>query len=320
MKTSFLFIVIIVLSLAYSCNANSDNSSEIPSPPLSEIDLTKGFVLTESYCFSCHSPDASMDNRIAPPMIAVKKHYIDEQTSVEDFVQDLTHFVENPSVDISKMPGAVAKFNLMPKMSFNAKELKLIAQYIYHSELEKPEWFEDHYQEEKKKYSEQTNNDELSYLEKGQQYALATKAILGKNLIGAINDQGTAKALSFCNTKAIHLTDSMAVEQGVSIKRVSDFERNPNNRANEEELKPIEIMKTQLTNGENAQAIIVENANQVTGYYPIITNTMCLQCHGESSLIDVETQLAIDKLYPEDKAIGYGENELRGIWVIEMLK
>ncbi len=44
-----------------------------------------------------------------------------------------------------------------------------------------------------------------------------------------------------------------------------------------------------------------------------------MQCHGDPETdILPETYTKIKELYPEDKAIGYIENELRGIWVVEM--
>jgi hypothetical protein len=46
---------------------------------------------------------------------------------------------------------------------------------------------------------------------------------------------------------------------------------------------------------------------------------MCLQCHGKPNVdINEATLGQIEKLYPNDKAVGYGLNELRGIWVVEM--
>ncbi|MGB6037776.1 MAG: DUF3365 domain-containing protein, partial [Cryomorphaceae bacterium] len=59
----------------------------------------------------------------------------------------------------------------------------------------------------------------------------------------------------------------------------------------------------------------------MVGYYPITTNTMCLKCHGEPNTQVNQSTLAVLKaLYPEDEATGYGENELRGIWVVQMNK
>ena len=52
-----------------------------------------------------------------------------------------------------------------------------------------------------------------------------------------------------------------------------------------------------------------------------MTNIMCLQCHGKPDKdILPNTLTKIGSLYPEDKAIGYGVDELRGIWVVEMDK
>ncbi|MCF7568485.1 hypothetical protein L3X37_08925 [Sabulilitoribacter arenilitoris] len=34
----------------------------------------------ETNCYLCHSPSVNHGNRIAPPMIAIKKHYIDDAT------------------------------------------------------------------------------------------------------------------------------------------------------------------------------------------------------------------------------------------------
>jgi hypothetical protein len=54
-------------------------------------------------------------------------------------------------------------------------------------------------------------------------------------------------------------------------------------------------------------------------YYPILTNAMCLQCHGKPEEdIKPSTLSKLHMLYPQDKGVGYEENELRGIWVVEM--
>ena len=48
---------------------------------------------------------------------------------------------------------------------------------------------------------------------------------------------------------------------------------------------------------------------------------MCLQCHGnKENDISTGTLTKINTLYPKDKAIGYGINQVRGLWVVEMIK
>jgi cytochrome c553 len=322
MKISIFSTSLIALVLASACNTQTPKENDHPASK-NEItfDLRKGFNLAENYCFSCHSPNATLMSRIAPPMMAIKKHYINNITTEQEFAANIIHFLNNPSEEISKMPGAIAKFNLMPKMSFSEENLMQIAHYIYNTDIAETDWFENHYQQEKKKYDNQAQHQSLSYTEQGLQYAMATKAILGKNLIGAINEKGTAEAMSFCNTKAIHLTDSMAQNQGVAISRVSDQERNSNNKANAEELAYIKASKAKIRAGKKPSPQIVELANMVVGYYPIITNAMCLQCHGNiGTNIGATTLAKLNTLYPNDQARGYGLDELRGIWVIEMSK
>jgi hypothetical protein len=68
---------------------------------------------------------------------------------------------------------------------------------------------------------------------------MKTKQELGKNLMQAIQTKGTAGALEFCNIKALPITDSMSNVLNASIKRVSDLERNPKNKANKESTNPI---------------------------------------------------------------------------------
>ncbi len=162
---------------------------------------------------------------------------------------------------------------------------------------------------------------EVSYVDLGMKYALSTKAVLGKNLFNAINTKGTEGALDFCNIQAIPLTDSMSTVQKVKIKRVSDKNRNPSNAANDSELSYIATTKMRLADGEKALPQIREVGDKMVGYYPILANQMCLQCHGKPNEdIAANTLTKIKELYPNDKAVGYNVNELRGIWVVEMNK
>ena len=108
----------------------------------------------------------------------------------------------------------------------------------------------------------------------------------------------------------------MSVRYNAKIKRVSDKNRNPNNKANAEELIYIEQFKEDLAEKKEVKPIVVEEGEQVHFYYPIPTNTMCLQCHGKPDAIKPEVVKKIKELYPNDLAVGYGENEVRGIWSI----
>lgn len=169
--------------------------------------------------------------------------------------------------------------------------------------------------------SDTTIVDTTNYAAMGQQFVSAAQGVLAKNLIDAINKNGPEHALEFCNIKAYPLTDSMSQALNANLKRVTDKTRNPDNQANADELAHIAFLKTQLANGEALTPKVIEQHEKMVGYYPIITNKLCLQCHGKPNAdVSAATLEKINSLYPGDQATGYGENELRGLWVVEMEK
>jgi hypothetical protein len=157
------------------------------------------------------------------------------------------------------------------------------------------------------------------YQMQGLQAAMQTKGALGSELMKAIQAGGPENAVAFCNTQALPITAEMSSKLGMAVSRVSDQPRNPANAANDEELEIIAALKDALANGQPPLPTMRESNETVTGYYPIVTNAMCLQCHGtEGEDIDAATLAVIDSRYPHDQATGYGENELRGLFVVNM--
>ncbi|MFD2915777.1 c-type heme family protein [Psychroserpens luteus] len=331
-----LLILLIFSVLIFSCN-NSKNKEYSALEKNQEANKHPGKKLMETNCYTCHSPSASQEDRIGPPMIAIKKHYLNDDTTKEQFIAAIQSWIKNPNAEDAKMFGAVRRFGVMPKQAYPEETIKQIADYMYQFDIEQPEWFEDHFNEEKgnqkgkgkgkgnrkgqgqgmQKQQAQTNFDTLAYGERGLKYALSTKAVLGKNLMGTIQKKGTLEALAFCNEKAYPLTDSMSVLHNADIKRVSDKPRNQNNQANKKELTYINSFKKDIKNGFEPKPIVDQVDNKAQVYYPITTNTMCLQCHGKPEQ-DVKRPILeeLKKLYPNDNALGYGVNEVRGVWSV----
>jgi len=157
------------------------------------------------------------------------------------------------------------------------------------------------------------------YRLQGLRAAMQTKGALGSELMKAVEAGGPAGAVAFCNTRALPITQDMSEKLGVDVSRVSDQPRNPANAANDEELAIIASFKESLARGQPPAPAVREHDETVVGYYPIVTNAMCLKCHGaEGSDISPATQAAIDERYPADQATGYGENALRGLFVVKM--
>lgn len=312
----FLFLITI-----FSCQKKEDLKT-IENNSITEVDVLEGKKLMETYCYVCHSPIAAENQgRIAPPMVAIKARYIDREAYKRDeFIKNVAAFVTNPTEDKALMFGAVKKHGLMPKQAFPAGSIEKIAAFMFDYQIEEPEWFKAHWQghgnekwkQSGKKFEELEN--EKTYSNIGLEYALETKKVLGKNLMETIQQKGTLEALTFCNSQAISLTDSMSTKFNASIKRVSDKNRNPKNIANIEELYYIAQFKKELASKKVIKPITIEKGNKIQFYYPIETNTMCLKCHGKQIRPEVSKQIM--KLYPKDLAVGYKEDELRGIWSI----
>lgn len=165
------------------------------------------------------------------------------------------------------------------------------------------------------------NSDSLAYLKKGKEIATTAQKKLASNLLHALKKGGPAHAISFCNEHASTLLDSLENAENVFIKRVTDLPRNIKNRANQRETEYIQQVKSNMRRGETPRPFIVNEEGQMLGYYPIVTNTMCLQCHGKAEKdIALTTLNSINKLYPLDNARNYTENQLRGFWVVMLNK
>ncbi len=318
-------LFLLLLFLVFSCNQNNQNGYKETSDHklMTDSVAVLAKIAMETHCYLCHSPTAAeVEGRIAPPMIALKAKYLKHYISQESFTSAVVKFVENPTSEHAIMVDAVKKHGIMPKQDFPKNSLQQIANYMYQYQIEEPVWFAKQWEAGARQKWLQTGRKlevlktEETYADIGLRYALGTKKILGKNLMGAIQKKGTLEALDFCNMQAMPLTDSMSTHYNARIKRVSDKNRNPNNRANTEELTYISQFKKQTSEKQEIKPLVVEKENKVHVYYPIETNTMCLQCHGKPQAIQPKVAKQILKLYPKDLAIGYSESEVRGMWSI----
>lgn len=312
------------------CNSSSKQKYQpiVDSNSANEEMAQTALQTLQNKCYLCHHPSLSEQNRVGPPMAAIKARYLKDASTKEEFVAAIWNFVEEPSEEKAKLRGAVKRFGVMPYQKYSQEEIEAIAAYMYDYQIEEPDWFKSHWEErngdeyqqrgKKLAFGEVQSKD---YASIGMQYAKSTKAQLGQNLMGAMQKEGVIHALEFCNVQAMPITDSMATVHQATIKRVSDLNRNPNNKANAIELAHVTTFKTTLAQGEEPTPIVEETENTVHFYYPIVTNDMCLKCHGTpNQQMEPKTYEKILELYPADKAIGYEVNEVRGIWSIKFDK
>lgn len=145
---------------------------------------------------------------------------------------------------------------------------------------------------------------------------LAAKEELFKRLSGKLmsvmSDKGPVAAIEVCQVEA----KSMALEVGesanVKIGRTGVRLRNTSNVA------PSWAKKLVADRTETTVFAKLSN-DHAAALLPIKLQAQCLMCHGPSEALaaDVKEKLAL--LYPQDRATGFSEGELRGWFWVELL-
>ena len=116
---------------------------------LADNEETQGKQLYKTFCSSCHGLSGGMDmrQRVAPPIAAVRFHYIGAYPDETSFVTAITNWVEKQDENKSLMRGAIRRFNIMPPISISKQDAQKIASYIYAGNIEKPPGFDEHIKE-----------------------------------------------------------------------------------------------------------------------------------------------------------------------------
>jgi hypothetical protein len=171
------------------------------------------------------------------------------------------------------------------------------------------------------KKSEVVEKIDTLYIVKGNAIAKISFETISGELQKALANGGIENALKYCNERAYPITDSLSLVNQVSIKRVSTKNRNPRNKADKMEEFLMKGFGIDLSEGNELTPKLVTKDDSVIFYKPIITQSLCLNCHGEPGKeITFRNDSIIQSLYPRDKAVGYRENQLRGLWRIGFKK
>ncbi len=121
----------------------------LPQVVLAGNDAEQGEKLYKTYCSACHGTTGGMDmsKRVAPPIIAVRMHYIGRYPDKTSFITAVANWVEKQDANKTMMPGAIRRFNIMPPVSVSRPDAEKIAAYIYHGDIDKPAGFDKHFEE-----------------------------------------------------------------------------------------------------------------------------------------------------------------------------
>jgi hypothetical protein len=108
----------------------------------------EGMQMLQTHCYACHNPASiSHDDILAPPLAGIKHRYKKQFSERGVFIEKMTAFVSNPTVENAMMRGPVKRFGVMPKTALKEEEIQQLTAFIYDNELPVPDWFPEHFKE-----------------------------------------------------------------------------------------------------------------------------------------------------------------------------
>jgi len=136
---------------------------------------------------------------------------------------------------------------------------------------------------------------------------------------------GPTQAAAFCSNEARGIAKKVnaGYEKGTSVKRISLKYRNPADKPTADEAKVLQELHTTFDANKTVPKMFVKEVskNHYKVYKPIFINKgVCLTCHGMDDVRDDNAYKLIQAKYPDDKAVGYKNGDLRGAFVVDIVK
>jgi hypothetical protein len=139
---------------------------------------------------------------------------------------------------------------------------------------------------------------------------------LQSTLLAALNDYGPSYGVRICQTRAQEIAAAYSIS-GWEVKRVSEKWRNVLDRPDTAELRVLTVFADPMTSDDYLVRWSGPDSARMFHYYQKITvRQVCLQCHGDLQTVDLDLFKQVKVAYPWDKATGYKEGDLRGMFVV----
>jgi hypothetical protein len=153
-----------------------------------------------------------------------------------------------------------------------------------------------------------------------QSAVAAFAGALKAELTSAMQAGGPLNAIEVCNERAPAIAAKISIDKGMRLSRVSLRNRNPDNAPNDWQAAVLQEFETRQAAGEDSGALSWQHVAESSGQREyrfmkaIPTAPLCLGCHGEAIAPAVAEKIA--ELYPDDKATGFREGDIRGAFVV----
>lgn len=176
-------------------------------------------------------------------------------------------------------------------------------------------------------WAEETHTAQEAFHQRASAKALPVAKALMETLEGrlveAMAEGGPVAAIEVCQEQALVLTETVRKEKDIAyLKRIGVRIRNPENAPDAAERR---ALKHFLQNGGKkgqfpadwVDTVELPDGSKELRYYKAIPmEARCLSCHGPETLMPEMILDAINKRYPDDKARGFEQGELRGLLVV----
>lgn len=309
-RSACLSIFSALLFLITGCSQQPELTKEI-----NYLKAEKGFDVYVRNCESCHG---QLD--VAPSLAEIDSNYRHYFPGGSRYAEKLGRFLKYPH-RVEYIEGAKAKWGEMPLIELSKEDKSAVIYFITAFHFSDKEWMQGMGDSLISEWSNNTQDLDSNLIQLKTKYVKAAKKALGGALKKKISKSGHAAAIGFCNLNASEITNEIGQGEVLSISRVSDRPRNPENEAKGESLEILNKMHLLMQQHKKSpQPMLGANTQQGIQkiYYPILTNNLCLGCHGTSETIKTSILDTLNRLYPNDQARGYQANELRGAWVVEV--
>lgn len=157
----------------------------------------------------------------------------------------------------------------------------------------------------------------------GDQVAARLFASLMTTLQEKITNEGPEAAIAYCRLEALPLTAQIAKEfpQIKNVRRTALRVRNPANAPDDTDRSVLERWLANW-NPANPAAPVTQEFTAADGtrelryYRPVPVMSTCLTCHGTPDQIPANVRAALQRDYPNDKAVDFQDGDLRGAIVV----
>ncbi|GGF62182.1 Tll0287-like domain-containing protein [Alteromonas lipolytica] len=158
---------------------------------------------------------------------------------------------------------------------------------------------------------------QAEFTSQAKQKAMQLGKTLKMNLQAAVKEGGLTNGVNVCKDIAPAVAAELSTD-GWQVGRTALKVRNPSNQPDSWEQTSLMTMVKGLEEGLKPGSLTQVSMDDEAGQYrfmaPIMTDSLCLNCHGAELAPAVQAE--INQQYPHDQATGFAAGDLRGAFTV----